>query len=150
MATSLPPFPTNSQPGSFVWVDWFKKLEGFIIDVTDVSDSGTVTPGSIIIDGGPTGDATGYFQRIGNRVEFVLELTLTTSSTDPLFIRLGSQFPRALYRDTVTYYQAVSGTNRGVGLLDNDANRTISLRGVNIVGGNVGDPIIISGRYFSV
>ena len=149
MATSLPPFPTNSQPGSFVWVDWFKKLEGFIIDVTDVSDSGTIDPGSIIVSG-PTGDVTGYFQRIGNQVTFVFELSITGDFTGTVTFDLGRQFPRAQYRDTVTHVQPLTGGNDGIGFINTNTNKTVTLFNISVTGGTGGNPIIVSGRYFSV
>lgn len=111
MATSLlPPFPVNSPPGSFVWVDWFKKLEDFIISVTDITDSGTSDDIPVTIDtgSGPVSDiATGYYTRIANYVLFTLEVTLPdVVSPDPYIITLDlppAVYPYVRYNDTFTY-----------------------------------------------
>jgi len=37
MAGTLPPFPQNSPPGSFLWIDWYRKLQNFIQGVATLS-----------------------------------------------------------------------------------------------------------------
>lgn len=48
MATSLPPFPANSMPGSWAWTDWWKKLQDYIKEVTTVAKQKTLPAAPVI------------------------------------------------------------------------------------------------------
>lgn len=48
MAVNLPPFPANSMPGSWAWVDWWKRLQDFIKDITNVTEKKTLSNATVV------------------------------------------------------------------------------------------------------
>lgn len=78
MALKLPPFPANSPPGSWVWVDWWKKLQDYINQITAVAQQGNVPTAPIDNITGTSGTASVNWVVIGNYCQFDIDIPVLT------------------------------------------------------------------------
>lgn len=113
----LPPFPANSPPGSWAWVDWWKRLQDFVSSITSVAAENT-------LQSAPTTGIPGYttidvpWVVIGNYVQFDIQLNITGSplvTTDAIidFVTIiPGQVPPAPIQDGLCYMSAykIAGT----------------------------------------
>lgn len=99
MATApiqLPPFPANSQPGSWAWIDWWKKFQDYVKSITDVSAQGTIPSATMTGITGTGGTASVRWVVLGNYCQFDIDIPVTLGIdivTDAATILLTSVLP---------------------------------------------------------
>lgn len=114
MAVQLPPFPVNSPPGSWMWVDWWKKLQDYIAEVTKVVAQKTI----------PNANVTGMpgfltlpvsWVVLGNYCQFDIDIPITgfpfatTDSTILLASASPELNPPLPIQDGLCYWCAYGG-----------------------------------------
>lgn len=150
----LPPFPVNAPPGSFTWVDWFKKLADFINQITDVSGGGEI-PGPINISGPSIvlgSVSNSEYARIANFVMFTLDCAITATQTSGnLTVDVPvATFPPCII-DDVFIWETSDGVMSGEGTITNETNvfgSFVRLTIFNFVNTVTFPHLTMSGRYF--
>lgn len=112
MAGGLPPPPTRSDSGDFVWIDWYNKLNNFlnsggIVAWTSIDFTGS-NLGDIVtrnheqlngIQGGTTGEH--YHLTAAEHAAFVTPQTFISQAADPTTVQLPSTRWN-MYKNTTT------------------------------------------------
>lgn len=156
MAVQLPPFPVNSPPGSWMWVDWWKKLQDYIADITNVAEQDTASNSDV------TG-LTGYLNIdvpwvvIGNYCQFDIDIDMNgapiaaANATINLSSGGGRTPPPATFQDGLLYmaaWGALSGPqvqSLGIGYITRVGGNTMAYLPDFSISGY--DRIHITGRY---
>lgn len=147
---TLPPFPINAQPGSYMWLDWWRQLQDYIQEITKVADSGDIDFTSTI-----AGYATipTYYVLVANYIMFTSTIQVDSStgiifngSTTSIGIN-GVAGPIKPSTCSVTQFDGTTVTSRGVGVIDNNAD-TIIPPAFTIAPGTGTPLIVITGQYY--